>query len=104
MAQVPANAGPNGTTASRGKGNAQPGPFFKGSRDAERAANRGSALTHIPHAVTGRRFAAIESDAVVFDHEDCLGGDPGQPEPGMFRARLPGDVGKRLARELNDLV
>src|SRR5260370_13129360 len=104
MAQVPANAGPNGTTASRGKGNAQPGPFFKGSRDAERAANRGSALTHIPHAVTGRRFAGIESDAVVFDHEDGVGGDPRPAEPGMFGARVPGDVGKRLARELNDLV
>src|SRR5258708_20447262 len=103
MAQVPANAGPNGTTASRGKGNAQPGPFFKGSRDAERAANRGSALTHIPHAVTGGRFAGIEADAVVFDHEDGVGGDPGQSDPGLFGARSRGDVLRRPAREMTAL-
>jgi hypothetical protein len=104
MVGGPVKAAPNDPTTSGWKLEPEPGPFAIRASDAERAANRGSPLAHIPHAVAFRRFACVEADAVIFDRQDSVCCAARQAYGRVFGSRMPGDVGKRLAGQLNDLV
>src|SRR5437762_13645827 len=70
--------------------------------------NKGSAemlcpSPHVAHTKTIAVAACIESHAVVFEYEQSFGSAASETERSASSLGMPRHVGKRLARELDDL-
>jgi hypothetical protein len=46
----------------------------------------------------------IEADPVVLDREHCVRSSPREMDSRVLGLRVPGDIGQRFSRKLDDLV